>query len=176
MTETWVDAYGLPRFEVSDHGNIRRKSDRRIMKLHHSTSGYVRFTDSTQKKTVNVHRVVICSFYGNSALECNHKDGVKHNNHLDNLEFVTTSENAKHRVRVLKKHTLRDYCGHNSYTRKNPPKGEKHPRAKLTDSAVLKIKELVAKNVTKKRIAEDFGVTPSIITRISAGTAWAHLT
>jgi len=175
MTETWVDAYGLPRFEVSDFGNIRRKSDKRLMKLNLGKSGYLRFTDSTLKKTVNVHRLVLCSFHGNSALECNHKDGLKSNNCLGNLEFVTTSQNALHRVKVLGKHNLWPRYGDDNPARKNPPKGEKHPRAKLTESAVLKIKDLIAKNVTKRRIADDFGVTASMITRISSGRAWTHL-
>ena len=175
MTETWVDAYGLPRFEVSDCGNIRRKSDKRLMKLNLGKNGYLRFTDSTLKKTVNVHRLVLCSFHGNSALECNHKDGVKSNNCLGNLEFVTVSQNALHRVRVLGKHNLQPHYGDDNPARKNPPKGEKHPRAKLSDVAVLKIKELLGKDITKKRIAEDFGVTPSLITRIATGKAWSHL-
>lgn len=170
-----MDAFGLPRFEVSSLGNIRRKLDLKSMKLHKSQSGYLRFTDSTQKKTVNVHRLVLCSFYGDSDLQCNHKDGVKDNNRLDNLEFVTISQNALHRVRVLKKHNLRPFYGDDNPARKNPPKGERHPRAKLTESAVLKIKDLIAKNVTKRRIADDFGVTASMITRISSGRSWAHL-
>ena len=46
-----------------------------------------------------VHRLMIQTFMPdtwNPALDVNHKDGNKHNNHIDNLEMVTRSENLKH--------------------------------------------------------------------------------
>lgn len=44
--------------------------------------------------TVNVHVIVAETFIGR--LTVNHKDGNKNNNCVDNLEYVTYSENNKH--------------------------------------------------------------------------------
>lgn len=47
---------------------------------------------------IKIHILVCCAFYGPrpSGLVINHKDGVKANNRLDNLEYTTQAENIKH--------------------------------------------------------------------------------
>jgi hypothetical protein len=47
--------------------------------------------------------------------------------------------------------------------------------AKLTEEDVLKIKERLSARMTQRRIAEEFGVAPSAITRIKKGLYWRHL-
>ena len=54
--------------------------------------------DKGKKKSVVVHRLVAKAFVPNpnGYPQVNHKDGNKHNNHFDNLEWVTGSMNLLH--------------------------------------------------------------------------------
>lgn len=73
--------------------NILNSSESRDYKL-------VSILDDNKKyKTVYIHRLIELTFIpndDNSKIHVNHKDGNKYNNHLDNLEWVTRSENLQH--------------------------------------------------------------------------------
>lgn len=53
-----------------------------------------------------VHKLVMLAFVGPRPgkfphdFECNHKDGIKTNNNISNLEWITCSENRKHAYRL----------------------------------------------------------------------------
>lgn len=92
-------------YEISNMGRVRNKETQCIIKQF-DRSGYCRVTVSdTQDKTFSIHRIVALAFIGNPpSEECNlvnHKDGDKANNHMDNLEWVTRSDNTKHSYEVL---------------------------------------------------------------------------
>jgi hypothetical protein len=53
------------------------------------------------QKTASVHRMIMLAFVWPSMLEVNHKNGIKTDNRLENLEYCTPSENVKHSFRVL---------------------------------------------------------------------------
>lgn len=59
--------------------------------------------DNGKGVNVETHRLVATAFIENpqQKKQVNHKDGNGQNNHVDNLEWVTESENAKHSVEVL---------------------------------------------------------------------------
>jgi hypothetical protein len=63
-------------------------------------SGYliVNFRLKGKQKNFLIHRLVAEAFISNPETKkyVNHKDGDKLNNHVDNLEWVTASENMKH--------------------------------------------------------------------------------
>ena len=42
-----------------------------------------------------VHRLVLLSFLGPSQLSCDHLNGIRHDNRLENLEYVTARENVR---------------------------------------------------------------------------------
>jgi len=60
--------------------------------------------------------------------------------------------------------------------RGNPPRGVKSGRAILTDSKVLKIRELFKEGgISKKVLAQKFDIDPSAISRIISKKRWGHL-
>ena len=99
----WITINGFSNYEISDEGLVRNKVTQYILKGRLSKSGYYQVSlkeDATGKfKNQYIHRLVAIHFIDNSEnkREVNHKDGNKLNNNLNNLEWVTTSENQKHR-------------------------------------------------------------------------------
>ena len=97
----------VPSFEglysVSDWGNVRRDGGNELNAWTSST-GYpiVRLSDGLRRPMVHVHRLVMAAFVGPCPVnkEVNHKDGIKSNPRLENLEYVTRSENLKHAIRL----------------------------------------------------------------------------
>lgn len=94
-------------YEVSDQGEVRRilKDGRtRPMKIYKGNKYHtVCLCKNGVGTTSNVHRLVAEAFIGKSEKkkEINHKDGNKHNNRADNLEWVTQRENLIHAMETL---------------------------------------------------------------------------
>lgn len=99
LTETWIWVADFPNYEVGDLGHIRNVKTKRILKPRNGHE-YPRVTLYNQNGPADkqVHRLVaraFCSGY-REGLDVNHKDGCKHNNNADNLEWCTRSENLRH--------------------------------------------------------------------------------
>ena len=50
------------------------------------------------RKGFFVHRLVLATYFKESKLQVNHKDGNKENNNLSNLEYVTNRQNVIHSI------------------------------------------------------------------------------
>ena len=61
-------------------------------------NGYLQVGLSTngKMKTVSVHRLVAAAFFGESNLTVNHKNEIKTDNRVCNLEYLTPSENTRY--------------------------------------------------------------------------------
>jgi hypothetical protein len=104
MSELWKPWPKNPTYYVSTHGRVR--SPRKILTLttHHSNGGYLRVYVGGGKKNQKqeyVHRMVAETFLPNidNKPQVNHLDSDRSNNNIENLEWVTASENAQHGAR-----------------------------------------------------------------------------
>lgn len=106
--EVWKTIEDFTNYEVSTFGNIRNKS-KHIMKFQKNYSGYLNISlrNATQNtsSTFSVHRLVAKAFIHNTGnkLTVNHIDRNKSNNHIDNLEWATMSEQNYHSAIVSTK-------------------------------------------------------------------------
>lgn len=105
-------------YEINKKGEIRRigypnKNENNTyynklpfkLKLHHDKDGYFRVSlnNGNKKKMKYVHRLVCQTFLDNpnNLPQVNHKNGIKDDNRLENLEWCSRSENIQHRIKVL---------------------------------------------------------------------------
>src|ERR1043166_4425627 len=99
--ETWrpVPGYG-GLYEVSDMGRVKSCRKRKLLALVVNKRGYVQCNFYRQKLVKNylVHRLVAMTFIGSIpvGMQVNHKNGVKTDNRLENLELVTPERNLRH--------------------------------------------------------------------------------
>ena len=87
-----------PMYSVSTEGRIRKNSDQKILTPSRKPSGYMQinlFTNDGRRKKEYVHRLMALTFLDNPNHfpEVNHIDGVRDNNTLSNLEWITHAEN-----------------------------------------------------------------------------------
>ena len=106
--ELWKQIEETTNYEVSNTGKVRNSNTGQILKGRVTKTGYeqvsLKMKDTLSFKNQYVHRLVAQYWVDNplSKKEVNHIDGNKSNNHYLNLEWVTPSENSKHRVHSLK--------------------------------------------------------------------------
>jgi len=148
--DTWRDIPGFPDYQASDRGRVRsRKSGawQVLCQTPHRGNGYLVVSPRVDGHYVtrSVHRLIARAFFGEAAgRDVNHINGDKHDNRLENLEYLSRGENHRHAYRT----GLRDAVGR-----------------KLTDDEVRHIAALRGR-ATQSEIARLFGVSRSIIGRI----------
>jgi len=180
--ERWKPAPGLRGFyEVSNIGRVRRavaigKNRRnakigKIRKLQPDKNGYLTVLaclgSRKDVKLAKVHRLVVGAFIGEipEGMQVNHKNGVKYDNRVENLEIVTPSQNTQHAFDVLGRKVRIT----------NPPKGEAHHHSRFTESNIREMRSLYASGITQVEIAERFQTRQNKISEIVLRKAWKHV-
>ena len=156
VTETWMPYPKSPRFIVSDYGRVIGPSGIVLSPFLVGLGKYPAVT--IDHKPRHVHRMVAETFIPRSTgrPEVNHKNGIKTDNRVDNLEWCSHSENVAHTYRVLNR---RAHVG----------RGETHIRAILKDNEIAEIRRLRSAGMRLRPIASQFRVSVSHISHICRG-------
>jgi hypothetical protein len=169
-TEVWRAVHHWPTYEVSSDGRVRSLPRRvvrkdgtvqtwkgKIMSPSVTSHGYltVRLSRPEQRVVARVHRLVAQAFLPSSHTTetVNHKNGVKTDNRVENLEWATRAENVLHAIEN----------GLGAYL---PPcfKGDRHPAHKIKDHQVRQAaKDIAANRATLRGRARELGVDHSTL-------------
>ena len=164
--EIWKPIKGFPDYQVSEKGRVKslKFGNEKILKSGINGSGYltVDFFNEGKKQRKLIHRLVSEAFLENpeEKQEVNHKNGIKRDNHIQNLEWVTRSENLKHAFK----------------TGLISNKGINNPGSKLSTNDVFQILNDLNVGFLQREIAARYNVARTTITQIKTGQNWSHLT
>ena len=174
MIEKWKEIKGYDgRYQVSNKGGVKRAKSIgldhakiQVLKQSPDKDGYMKLNLSNRlvEKRYLVHRLVLQTFVGSppkGRYEVNHRNGIKNDNRVENLEWCSNLENAGHAHRT----GLFDGAI-----------GSNHYKTKLSDKDILDIrKEYMKGDVTLKYLGKKYKVAFSTIGRIISKATWKHI-
>lgn len=157
-------------YDVSNLGRIRsnriKNREQRLLKQHTNKKGYLCVSPksiSGKQRHIGVHRLVATAFIPNpeNKPQVNHKNGIKTDNRVENLEWATNKENIIH---AYKNNLIK------------VSKGESHRLSKLKDKDIVDIKrKYFGEQKTIRSIACEYDVYRSTIGRVISNKTWKHL-
>ena len=167
--EVWRECPGFSDYSVSSMGRIRRDVTRhtaiagRVLVCNPGVHGYVilSLVRDGKRPGCYVHRLVALAFIGEppeGKPQVNHKNGVKADNRVENLEWVSPKENSQHAsASGLMRH------------------GEAHPGGVLTEDAVRIIRERRRQGEHVRVIAKDLNVSTGTVSLAANRLTWRHV-
>lgn len=157
---------GFEDYLITSFGDIYSLKSNKWLKSMNNGTGYLYVALYKNSKSYNkyVHRLVAITFILNpdNKPSINHIDGNKQNNCVNNLEWVTKSENEIHAYKIGLKNSK--HC-----------QGFKNYNSKLTENDVLTIHGLYLSGMKQKEISKIYKISKPNISDIINGKTWKHL-
>jgi hypothetical protein len=164
---------GFPDYSASKDGKIFRTYFRNRMTSHPIAPRELhQSTDSGGYKKVNlckkdigtthlVHKLILLTFIGQCpyGYEAGHFNGIKADNRIENLRWITKEENESHKLLHGTDRSV----------------GNKNPKAKLNEEKVIAIRMQLATTLKQREIAKYYGVSEQVISDIKHHRRWCHV-
>ena len=154
-------------YSLTEDGKVYSHFSKRFLSTRLDKYGYekVRLISKDNKRhAYSIHRLMLENFSPRNdmdTLQVNHIDGNKLNNHINNLEWATCSENVKHAFNIGLK----------------TQRGENNNSSKLTETQVLEIIDLLlSKKYSGAEIDRMYGLCKDYANSIRRHERWAYLT
>lgn len=147
MIETWVPFER--HYSISSDGRLRNDLSGRIIKPVYDKKGYVRYRLMSAKRTIKLHRVTAMAFIPNpdNLPQVNHINGIRSDNRVENLEWVTNLQNSLHAKISI-----------------------------LNESQVLEIRAVkFGGPIKRKDLAIMYGVSEHCIKDVRRRRSWSHI-
>jgi HNH endonuclease/NUMOD4 motif len=158
---SWKSIPGFDSYLVSNKGAVFSLKKNRRLNGYINQYGYIAYALRINGKTQSMlaHRLVCMAFHNSfdKTKVVNHRDAIKTNNHINNLEMCSIAENTSH-AKSLGLHI----------------RGANHPISKLKDHEVLKIRE-EHKSMTVSALSRKYGVARNAIYQVVNGRTWRHV-
>ena len=156
---------GYENYLVSDRGRVYSEKNKKFLKPQKNRCGYLTVTlyKNGISKICTKHRLVALAFIPNpdKKPQVNHIDGIKTNNHVENLEWCTNSENKLHSNKLGLETNL---------------KGEEHPNNKYSLKRIILAKKLLKiSNLTQVQIGCLLNISVYTISAIKRNKQWTHV-
>lgn len=104
--EIWKEITNFSKYEISNYGNVKNKDTQKILQPS-IKSGYLCLSLTNNngiRKSVKIHRLVALNFIPNpeNKATVNHINHNKLDNNINNLEWMTTTEQNRHKRKCKK--------------------------------------------------------------------------
>ncbi len=167
QNEMWEDLLDFESYcQISTLGRFKNKKTNHIYKLGYYSNLYEQFSMLIEGRRITAlaHRLVAKQFIPNPEKYpiVNHKNGIKDDNRVCNLEWCTQGQNMKHSFKELGR-------------KPRNMEGTNNTRALLDEKDVLEIRDLFKKGVSQVELAKKYNIKSPAIWKIIHRYTWNHI-
>ena len=156
-------------YSITQDGKVWSHYANKYMKIKEDKDGYFALSlknNNNGYSKFSIHRLLMITFRpidNMEQMQVNHINGNKHDNRLENLEWVTAEENLRHARQTGLNKTFGQI-------------GEKHPNNRISEQNTKKIIQLFKEGKCPKEILQQIPcATKNIINSIIHNRTWKHL-